>query len=106
MFIVDDSSDTLVLSGDKGEVKVHSAVAGSDLVGAAATDLPYVFSIETLPKTTCWPGRRLFLLAPSFPEKQKWVQALEKVVNDPKHTASAQNHQVGYILIYFCRGAE
>lgn len=89
----DDSSDTLVLSGDEGEVKVHSAVAGSDLVGAAATDLPYVFSIETLPKTTCWPGRRLFLLAPSFPEKQKWVQALEKVVNDPKHTASAQNHQ-------------
>ena len=94
MFRTGASSDILVLSGDEGEVQVHSAVAGSDLVGAAATDLPYVFCLETLPKTTCWPGRTWFLLAPSFPEKQKWVRALERVVSDTKNAAPLQEQQV------------
>ena len=75
-------------------MKVYSAVAGSDVLGAAATDLPYVFSIEIRPKTTCWPGRTLFLLAPSFPEKQRWVRALENTVNERKATPLLNNDQV------------
>ncbi|XP_028400493.1 citron Rho-interacting kinase-like isoform X3 [Dendronephthya gigantea] len=77
---------------EENEVKVHSAVAGSDLLGAAATDLPYVFSIEIHPQTTCWPGRTLFLLAPSFPEKQRWIRALENAV-DEKKSKSLQNNE-------------
>jgi hypothetical protein len=78
----------------ENEVKVYSAVAGSDLLGAAATDLPYVFSIEVRPQTTCWPGRTLFLLASSFPEKQRWVRALENTVNERKPAALPNNNQV------------
>ncbi|CAB4000998.1 citron Rho-interacting kinase isoform X1 [Paramuricea clavata] len=77
----------------ENEVKVYSAVAGSDLLGAAATDLPYVFSIEVRPQTTCWPGRTLFLLASSFPEKQRWVRALENAVNERKPAALPNNNQ-------------
>jgi hypothetical protein len=69
-------------------------VAGSDLLGAAATDLPYVFSIEVRPQTTCWPGHTLFLLASSFPEKQRWVRALENTVNERKPAALLNNNQV------------
>lgn len=36
--------------------------------------------MESHPHTTCWPGRTLYLLAPSFPDKQRWVSALESVV--------------------------
>lgn len=36
--------------------------------------------MESHPHTTCWPGRTLYLLAPSFPDKQRWVTALESVV--------------------------
>lgn len=43
-------------------------------------DVPYVLKMESHPHTTCWPGRTLYLLAPSFPDKQRWVTALESVV--------------------------
>lgn len=42
--------------------------------------MPYVLKVESHPHTTCWPGRTLYLLAPSFPDKQRWVNALESVV--------------------------
>ena len=92
--IVIDDCDVLVLSGDASDIKVHSAVAGSDLHGVAATDLPYVFSLEATPKTTCWPGRTVFLLAPSFPEKQRWVRVLERVASDNKDTRNTQGQKV------------
>ena len=43
-------------------------------------DVPYILKMESHPHTTCWPGRTLYLLAPSFPDKQRWVTALESVV--------------------------
>ena len=82
------------LCSDENEVKVHSAVPGSDLLGAATTDLPYVFSVDVRPKTTCWPGQTLFLLAPSFPEKQRWVRVLENTVNVKKSETLSNNDQV------------
>jgi hypothetical protein len=36
--------------------------------------------VEVIPRTTCWPGRSLLIMALSFPEKQSWVSALEAVV--------------------------
>lgn len=89
----DQQCETFILCADEN-VKVHSAIAGTDLLGAATTDLPYVFSIEVRPQTTCWPGRALFLLAPSFPEKQRWVRALENVVNERKCSAVSGTEQV------------
>ncbi|XP_063310672.1 citron Rho-interacting kinase [Pelobates fuscus] len=63
-----------------GDVTIHGAVGSTELVNTAKSDVPYVMKIESHPHTTCWPGRTLYLLAPSFPDKQRWVTALESVV--------------------------
>ncbi|XP_072456396.1 citron Rho-interacting kinase [Notamacropus eugenii] len=63
-----------------GDVSIHGAVGASELANTAKTDVPYIMKMESHPHTTCWPGRTLYLLAPSFPEKQRWVTALESVV--------------------------
>ncbi|NWV83731.1 CTRO kinase, partial [Dasyornis broadbenti] len=63
-----------------GDVTVHGAVGASELTNTAKTDVPYILKLESHPHTTCWPGRTLYLLAPSFPDKQRWVTALESVV--------------------------
>ncbi|XP_068099744.1 citron Rho-interacting kinase [Hyperolius riggenbachi] len=64
-----------------GDVSVHGAVGSTELVNTAKSDVPYVMKVESHPHTTCWPGRTLYLLAPSFPDKQRWVNALESVVS-------------------------
>ncbi|XP_078523777.1 citron Rho-interacting kinase isoform X1 [Lissotriton helveticus] len=63
-----------------GDVTIHGAVGTSELANTAKTDVPYVLKLESHPHTTCFPGRTLYLLAPSFPDKQRWVTALESVV--------------------------
>ncbi|NXG52396.1 CTRO kinase, partial [Psilopogon haemacephalus] len=63
-----------------GDVTVHGAVGATELTNTAKTDVPYILKLESHPHTTCWPGRTLYLLAPSFPDKQRWVTALESVV--------------------------
>nr|XP_033812460.1 LOW QUALITY PROTEIN: citron Rho-interacting kinase [Geotrypetes seraphini] len=63
-----------------GDVTVHGAVGTTELANTAKTDMPYIMKLESHPHTTCWPGRILYLLAPSFPDKQRWVTALESVV--------------------------
>ncbi|XP_077150921.1 citron Rho-interacting kinase isoform X2 [Ranitomeya variabilis] len=63
-----------------GDVTVHGAVGSTELVNTAKSDVPYVMKAESHPHTTCWPGRTLYLLAPTFPDKQRWVNALESVV--------------------------
>ncbi len=44
------------------------------------SDIPYVLKLESHPHTTCWPGQSLYFMAPSFPDKQRWVAVLESVV--------------------------
>lgn len=44
------------------------------------SDIPYVLKLESHPHTTCWPGQTLYFMAPSFPDKQRWVAVLESVV--------------------------
>nr|XP_004611271.1 unnamed protein product [Sorex araneus] len=63
-----------------GDVSIHGAVGASELANTAKADVPYILKMESHPHTTCWPGRSLYLLAPSFPDKQRWVSALESVV--------------------------
>uniref|UniRef100_UPI00398F48EE citron Rho-interacting kinase-like isoform X2 n=1 Tax=Pristiophorus japonicus TaxID=55135 RepID=UPI00398F48EE len=63
-----------------GDVTVHGAVGASELVNTAKTDVPYILKLESQPHTTCWPGQTLYMLAPSFPDKQRWVNVLESVV--------------------------
>ncbi|XP_074869121.1 citron Rho-interacting kinase isoform X2 [Carettochelys insculpta] len=63
-----------------GDVTVHGAVGATELTNTAKTDVPYILKVESHPHTTCWPGRTLYLLAPAFPDKQRWVSALESIV--------------------------
>ncbi|XP_071750533.1 citron Rho-interacting kinase [Centroberyx gerrardi] len=63
-----------------GEVTVHGAVGISELINTAKSDIPYVLKLESHPHTTCWPGQSLYFMAPSFPDKQRWVAVLESVV--------------------------
>ena len=51
---------------DGSSVAIHSAVAQSDVFATAQTDVPYIFMVESVPLTTCWPGRTLYVLALSF----------------------------------------
>ncbi|XP_076006082.1 citron Rho-interacting kinase [Genypterus blacodes] len=64
-----------------GDVTVHGAVAASELINTAKSDIPYVLKLESHPHTTCWPGQALYFMAPSFPDKQRWVAVLESVVS-------------------------
>ncbi|XP_077459516.1 citron rho-interacting kinase isoform X3 [Stigmatopora argus] len=63
-----------------GEVTVHGAVGASELINTAKSDIPYILKLESHPHTTCWPGQSLYFMAPSFPDKQRWVAVLESVV--------------------------
>uniref|UniRef100_A0A8D3A9A9 Citron Rho-interacting kinase n=1 Tax=Scophthalmus maximus TaxID=52904 RepID=A0A8D3A9A9_SCOMX len=63
-----------------GEVTIHGAVGNSELINTAKSDIPYVLKLESHPHTTCWPGQSLYFMAPSFPDKQRWVAVLESVV--------------------------
>lgn len=98
LFYLDQYDETFNLSSSDNDVKVHSAIARSDLLGVAATDLPYVFSIEIRPQTTCWPGCTLHLLSSSFPEKQRWVRALENIVRE-RNNDVGKSHQVFEVYV-------
>lgn len=39
-----------------------------------------MLKLESHPHTTCWPGQSIYFMAPSFPDKQRWVAVLESVV--------------------------
>ncbi|KAL0979531.1 hypothetical protein UPYG_G00186240 [Umbra pygmaea] len=68
------------LSLSDGEVMVHGAVGASELPNTAKSDVPYVLKLESHPHTSCWPGQTQYFMAPSFPDKQRWVAVLESVV--------------------------
>ncbi|XP_072443309.1 citron Rho-interacting kinase-like isoform X2 [Chiloscyllium punctatum] len=72
--------DEFELCQPDGDVTVHGAVGASELVNTAKTDVPYILKLESQPHTTCWPGQTLYMLAPSFPDKQRWANVLESVV--------------------------
>uniref|UniRef100_A0A8D3DKG5 Citron rho-interacting serine/threonine kinase n=1 Tax=Scophthalmus maximus TaxID=52904 RepID=A0A8D3DKG5_SCOMX len=68
----------LCLSG--GEVMVHGAVGASELPNTAKSDVPYVLKLESCCHNPCWPGQSIYFMAPSFPDKQRWVAVIESVV--------------------------
>ncbi|KAF7641910.1 hypothetical protein LDENG_00268490, partial [Lucifuga dentata] len=59
---------------------VHGAVGASELPNTAKSDVPYVLKLESCCHTSCWPGQSIYFLAPSFPDKQRWVAVMESVV--------------------------
>ncbi|XP_034547947.1 citron Rho-interacting kinase isoform X1 [Notolabrus celidotus] len=63
-----------------GEVVVHGAVGASELPNTAKSDVPYVLKLESRCHTPCWPGQGIYFMAPSFPDKQRWVAVMESVV--------------------------
>nr|XP_006815753.1 PREDICTED: citron Rho-interacting kinase-like [Saccoglossus kowalevskii] len=72
--------DEFDLCPSEGKVTVHAAVTPAELFNTASTDLPYIMRLELHPKTTCWPGRNMYFMAPSFSDKQKWMVHLESMV--------------------------
>uniref|UniRef100_A0A4W6G7D7 Citron rho-interacting serine/threonine kinase n=1 Tax=Lates calcarifer TaxID=8187 RepID=A0A4W6G7D7_LATCA len=63
-----------------GEVVVHGAVGASELPNTAKSDVPYVLKLESRCHAPCWPGQSVYFMAPSFPDKQRWVAVMESVV--------------------------
>ncbi|XP_053727536.1 citron Rho-interacting kinase isoform X3 [Synchiropus splendidus] len=63
-----------------GEVDVHGAVGATELPNTAKSDVPYVLKLETRCHAPCWPGQSIYFMAPSFPDKQRWVAVMETVV--------------------------
>ncbi|KAM6965706.1 citron Rho-interacting kinase [Aplochiton taeniatus] len=64
-----------------GEVMVHGAVGASELPNISKSDVSYALKLESHPYTSCWPGQTLYFMAPSFPDKQRWVAVMESVVS-------------------------
>ncbi|XP_061762981.1 citron rho-interacting kinase isoform X1 [Nerophis ophidion] len=63
-----------------GEVEVHGAVGATELPNTAKSDVPYVLKLESRCHAPCWPGQSIYFMAPSFPDKQRWVAVMESVV--------------------------
>ncbi|XP_069022201.1 LOW QUALITY PROTEIN: citron Rho-interacting kinase [Embiotoca jacksoni] len=63
-----------------GEVVVHGAVGASELPNTAKSDVPYVLKLESRCHAPCWPGQSIYFMAPSFPDKQRWVAVMDSVV--------------------------
>lgn len=68
---------TLLLSC---EIKLLAEEQTNAFFLCLCVDIPYVLKLESHPHTTCWPGQSLYFMAPSFPDKQRWVAVLESVV--------------------------
>uniref|UniRef100_A0A087XKN3 Citron rho-interacting serine/threonine kinase n=1 Tax=Poecilia formosa TaxID=48698 RepID=A0A087XKN3_POEFO len=64
----------------EGEVMIHGAVGASELPNTAKSDVAYVLKLESRCHTPCWPGQAVYFMAPSFPDKQRWVAVIESVV--------------------------
>nr|XP_057925852.1 citron Rho-interacting kinase isoform X5 [Doryrhamphus excisus] len=64
----------------EGEVEVHGAVGATELPNTAKSDVPYVLKLESRCHAPCWPGQSIYFMAPSFPDKQRWVAVMESVV--------------------------
>ena len=85
-------------SGDGSTVAIHSAVAHSEVLSTAKTDLPYIFMVEMIPLTTCWPGRNLFVMTLNFPDKKAWVKALESVAQEENNRSSLVHRKPNLVL--------
>ncbi|XP_074643974.1 citron rho-interacting kinase-like [Tubulanus polymorphus] len=88
-------SDTFNLSPVDGEILINSAVTAAELRNTASSDLPYILKLESRPHSLAWPGRTLYLMAMSFPEKQKWVAVLEAMLSQNQKDARAHARILG-----------
>lgn len=97
-------SEVLHLCGKDGHVTVHSAVMSSELIGTAPTDLPYILRVES--RQRCWPVQNLYILAPSFPVKQKWVTSLEFALDEikKKNINGEDQKLMGNVLLHLEEG--
>ncbi|XP_077534233.1 citron Rho-interacting kinase-like isoform X4 [Haemaphysalis longicornis] len=83
--------DRASLSPQDGEVLVSGAVSASELAGTAKSDLPYTFKLELKPHTTCWPPKCLYIMVPTFAEKQMWVSVLEACTGEHMDSSAKCN---------------
>lgn len=96
----------LTLLDGAGGSRLNATVTLLSLCRASFTDIPYVLKLESHPHTTCWPGQSLYFMAPSFPDKQRWVAVLESVVgasrgSREKVDSDAVRTQRGYFISTF-----
>uniref|UniRef100_T1J2L4 Non-specific serine/threonine protein kinase n=1 Tax=Strigamia maritima TaxID=126957 RepID=T1J2L4_STRMM len=93
-----DSSpvDSVNLCPIDGETVVHGAVTPAELQNTAKSDLAYILKLEMIPQTTCWPSKTLYLLAPSFGDKQTWFNALDSATKE--HSAKSKKIKEAKLL--------
>ncbi|XP_063049678.1 citron Rho-interacting kinase [Engraulis encrasicolus] len=74
--------DEFELCISDGDVMVHGAVGASELPNTSKSDMALVLKLEShpYPHTAGWPGQTLYLMASSFPDKQRWVAVTEATV--------------------------
>lgn len=76
-----------------------STVTLTDLPCVAERDMPFVISLsfKNAPKNG-WPPRDLFLLCPSFKEKQQWIGILESITTKCAMTSSSEYFTVKTVV--------
>ncbi|XP_063683842.1 citron Rho-interacting kinase-like isoform X2 [Bolinopsis microptera] len=81
---------TLNISLESMEMSL-STVTLTDLPYVAERDMPFVISLsfKNTPKHA-WPPRDLFLLCPSFSEKQQWIGTLESITSKCAMTSGSE----------------
>ncbi|KAJ8043686.1 Citron Rho-interacting kinase [Holothuria leucospilota] len=76
-------SKTFDLQPKEGWVSVHAGITPAELPNTVPSDIPFVIRLEHhIPSQSYFPAgdNVLYLMAPTFPEKQRWVAVLENVV--------------------------
>ncbi|XP_064460923.1 citron Rho-interacting kinase-like isoform X2 [Ornithodoros turicata] len=90
--------DVVPLCPQDGEAVIASAVSATELMGTAKSDLPYVLKVELKPRTTCWPHKCLYIMVPTFAEKQLWVSVLEESARKSS-SLEAPKHRLGDTVV-------
>ncbi|PIK49398.1 putative citron Rho-interacting kinase [Apostichopus japonicus] len=74
---------TFDLQPKEGWVSIHAGIIPAELPNTVPSDLPFVIRLEHHQTTQSYfpsEDTALYLMAPTFPEKQRWVAVLENVV--------------------------
>ncbi|EDV23578.1 uncharacterized protein TRIADDRAFT_27763 [Trichoplax adhaerens] len=69
------------------ETVINAEVNSVELSSVASTDRPFIIGIEIRPITACWPSQIMYLMASNFTEKQRWVKALEHLIDDQEDSS-------------------
>lgn len=77
---VESSNPTATLNLQSNEYDTRLEEEVTECKNVADRDLPFIFKIETIPKTTCWPKTVTYIMPLSNNAKQVWIAALRNII--------------------------